>query len=581
MLVEPRPQFVAERFVFWGQGEVHGTEMLAGHLSRLTGHQETVPTRRWRRGECAVDFTFDDGAAGLAGRGPPGHGGGRRRRRCVGWPTTPSGSTPEQWARLGPARVDGDAAAGLGRRAAGDVHRPRADGRRARCPAPSSPPSVYATLAARALGADDLLDGSGRRRPAGHGGAPRAGPRPSRSPPCGPGPGAKARAGWCRGSKPIVVDGHTRGLGDRGGPGRGRHPLVPPAVSTGAEAVPNLDPTRKLARLVLDDEPVEPLGPTGDQTGLWRVVLDDVAVALSAELIGVSHRALDEAVEYAKERVVFDRPIATFQSVKHRIVDMFHSLEMARAGVHFAAWASDTGAPERARAAAMAAAYATETAVRVTGDNIQVHGGVGFTWANDAHFLFTRAKQNEVLLGGSGIQWHQVASGARRRLSRSGRRDAETIGTDGSRGGGVSDGDARGTVGSIGRRWRRSTRSSSRTRCRGTSVIPTPGWPSCAAPRPSTPGRSTSATACPTSDPDRPPPGHGVRLRRGGPGAARRRAVLVVGVRGDHGRRHGPDHPADGRARTPSPPRPGVADLPHQGAGAVGVRPGHRRWSTS
>jgi alkylation response protein AidB-like acyl-CoA dehydrogenase len=58
----------------------------------------------------------------------------------------------------------------------------------------------------------------------------------------------------------------------------------------------------------------------------------------------------------------------------------------------------------------MAAAYTTETAVRVTGDNIQVHGGVGFTWANDAHFLFTRAKQNEVLLGGSGIQWQQVAT---------------------------------------------------------------------------------------------------------------------------------------------------------------------------
>jgi hypothetical protein len=159
---------------------------------------------------------------------------------------------------------------------------------------------------------------------------------------------------------------------------------------------------------VLEEEPVEPLGPVGDQTRLWRRVLDDVSVALAAELVGVADRALEEAVEYAKVRVVFDRPIASFQSVKHRIVDMYHALEMARAGVHFAAWAADTGAPERSRAATMAAAYASEAAVRVTGDNIQIHGGVGFTWANDAHFLFKRAKQNEVLMGGSsGHQWHR------------------------------------------------------------------------------------------------------------------------------------------------------------------------------
>jgi alkylation response protein AidB-like acyl-CoA dehydrogenase len=88
---------------------------------------------------------------------------------------------------------------------------------------------------------------------------------------------------------------------------------------------------------------------------------------------------------------------------------MYQVLELARAGVHFAAWASDTDAPERARAAAMASAYASEAAVKVTGDNIQVHGGVGFTWSNDAHFLFKRAKQNEVLVGGTGNQWRRLS----------------------------------------------------------------------------------------------------------------------------------------------------------------------------
>jgi alkylation response protein AidB-like acyl-CoA dehydrogenase len=224
---------------------------------------------------------------------------------------------------------------------------------------------------------------------------------------------ARARrkgSGWVvSGHKPVVMDGHTAdwvivvALAEEGI----RSFLL---RNPKAEAVPTLDPTRKLARLVLDEEPVEPLGPLGDQTVLWRRVLDDVSVGLAAELVGVSHRALDEAVEYAKVRVVFDRPIASFQSVKHRIVDMYHSLEMARAGVHFAAWASDTGAPERSRSAEMAGAYAAEAAVRVTGDNIQVHGGVGFTWANDAHFLFKRAKQNEVLMGGTSHQWHSLAS---------------------------------------------------------------------------------------------------------------------------------------------------------------------------
>ena len=274
-------------------------------------------------------------------------------------------------------------------------------------PGPFFSSAVLATLAARALGADGLLAdlAPGERRGTvalheqGHGhplGTVRARAR-------------RKGPGWVvSGTKPVVVDGATAdwaivvALAEDGV----RSFLLP---SLRAEAVPNLDPTRKLARLVLDEEPVEPLGPAGDQTALWHRVLDDVSVALAAELVGVCDRALAEAVEYGKARVVFDRPIASFQSVKHRIVDMYQSLEMARAGVHFAAWASDTDAPERARAAAMAAAYAAEAAVRLTGDNIQVHGGAGFTWANDAHFLFKRAKQNEVLMGGTGHQWHQLA----------------------------------------------------------------------------------------------------------------------------------------------------------------------------
>ncbi len=274
-------------------------------------------------------------------------------------------------------------------------------------PGPFFSSSVLATLAARALGAQDLLSGLA-------GGGERGTVALHEQGNGAPLDTVRTRAvrrgsAWLlTGEKPVVPDGHSAdwaivvALGEEGI----RSFLL---RSPEAEAVPALDPTRKLARLELDGVPAEPLGPTGDQTVLWRRVLDDVAVALAAEQVGVSDRALEMAVEYSKVRVVFDRPIAEFQSVKHRIVDMYHVLEMARAGVHYAAWASDTDSPDRERAAAMAAAYSSESAVKVTGDDIQIHGGVGFTWANDAHFLFKRAKQNEVLIGGSGAQWHRLA----------------------------------------------------------------------------------------------------------------------------------------------------------------------------
>jgi alkylation response protein AidB-like acyl-CoA dehydrogenase len=274
-------------------------------------------------------------------------------------------------------------------------------------PGPFFSSAVLATLAARALGADELLGplASGEQRGTvalqemGHG-DPVSTVR------------ARARrksADWVvSGDKPLVLDGHSADWAivvARSEEGVRSFLLEHP----GGEPVPTLDPTRKAARLVLDERKVRPIGPSGNQAALWRRVLDDVGVGLASELVGVADRALEEAIEYAKVRVVFDRPIATFQVVKHRMVDMFHQLEMARVGAQFAAWASDANAPERERAAAMAAGYASEAAVKVTGDNIQTHGGIGFTWANDAHFLFKRAKQNEVLLGGVSYEHHRLA----------------------------------------------------------------------------------------------------------------------------------------------------------------------------
>src|SRR5207248_4864277 len=155
--------------------------------------------------------------------------------------------------------------------------------------------------------------------------------------------------------------------------------------------------------------PAQQIGGGGDQTELWHRIVDDAAVLLCAELVGSSEQALHLAAEYAKVRVQFGRPIATFQAIKHKAADMLHQLELARVGTHYAAWASDVDDPERAVAAAMAKAFAAEAAVFITGEAIQIHGGVGFTWDCDAHLHYRRAKAVDLMLGYQGWQRQRVA----------------------------------------------------------------------------------------------------------------------------------------------------------------------------
>jgi alkylation response protein AidB-like acyl-CoA dehydrogenase len=275
-------------------------------------------------------------------------------------------------------------------------------------PGPFFSSSVSATLAARALGASELLAdlATGARR-----GTLALGEQGHGDPVSTVRTRARRKAAqWVvSGEKPVVVDGHTADwviVVARSEEGVRSYLLESPE----GELVPSLDPTRKLARLVLEDTPVVPLGPVGNQLGLWQRVQDDIAIGLAAETVGAAQRALTEAIAYTSERIVFDKPVATYQTVRHRLVEMFQQVEMARAGFQFAAWASDTESPEREQAAAMASSYAADAGVRVTGDDIQLHGGVGFTWANDAHFLFKRVKQNELLAGGAAAQRHRLAT---------------------------------------------------------------------------------------------------------------------------------------------------------------------------
>ena len=274
-------------------------------------------------------------------------------------------------------------------------------------PGPFFSSAVLATLAARSLGLDEqlasLASGGSRGTVAleetGHGDVvDRVRARGSR----------KSGRWRVSGDKSVVVDGHTADwalVAARTQAGLGSFLVESPE----AEAIPTWDGTRKIARLVLDDTPAVPVGPPGDHTAIWRRVVADAAVALCAELIGACERANDLAVGYAKQRVQFGRPIATFQVIKHKAVDMLHKLELGRVGTHYAAWASDVDDPVRAEAAAMAKAFVPEAANFITGECIQIHGGVGFTWDADPHVFYRKAKQNDLLLGYNGLHRRRVA----------------------------------------------------------------------------------------------------------------------------------------------------------------------------
>jgi alkylation response protein AidB-like acyl-CoA dehydrogenase len=122
-------------------------------------------------------------------------------------------------------------------------------------------------------------------------------------------------------------------------------------------------------------------------------------VALAAELVGIAQRALDMAVDYAKERQQFDRPIGAYQAVSHRLAEMLWDVEEARSLTYYAAWAADADPEALTLAASMAKARASDTATAVTHNAIQTFGGIGFTWEHDVHFFLKRARVGAQLLG--------------------------------------------------------------------------------------------------------------------------------------------------------------------------------------
>jgi alkylation response protein AidB-like acyl-CoA dehydrogenase len=175
-------------------------------------------------------------------------------------------------------------------------------------------------------------------------------------------------------------------------------------VAEGAEEVEAIDPTRRHGRIGTPPTPGEALD--GDVAG----ALDRALVAVSAELVGVCQRALDMTVSYVKERKQFGVPVGTFQAVHHSAAQMLMDTEGGRSATYHAAWAADADPERLPMAAAMAKAWTSEAGRSVTGSAIQLHGGIGFTWEADVHWLYKRAQIDSALLGGAGAHRARIAA---------------------------------------------------------------------------------------------------------------------------------------------------------------------------
>jgi acyl-CoA dehydrogenase len=166
-----------------------------------------------------------------------------------------------------------------------------------------------------------------------------------------------------------------------------------------AETIDTVDPTRSHAKVTFDGAAAEPLGATGQGWAILDRVFDRAAVLFAFEQVGGSQAALEMARDYAMGRYAFGRPIASFQAIKHKLADMYVATELARSNCYYGAWALSTDAPELAIAAATARVSATEAYHECSKENIQVHGGMGFTWEFDCHLHYRRSKVLSLVLG--------------------------------------------------------------------------------------------------------------------------------------------------------------------------------------
>ncbi|CAE7836080.1 acdA [Symbiodinium microadriaticum] len=170
------------------------------------------------------------------------------------------------------------------------------------------------------------------------------------------------------------------------------------------EVVRTMDPSRPQAIVEFKDAPAELLGNDGEGWDIKEQIYDRAAILIAFEQVGGSTAAIEMAKEYAQDRIAFGRQIASFQAIKHKLADMYVKTELARSHAYYGAWALSTNAPELPVAAAGARSAACDAYYFTSKENIQTHGGVGFTWEMDCHLFYRRAKQLNLVIG-SGRYW--------------------------------------------------------------------------------------------------------------------------------------------------------------------------------
>jgi alkylation response protein AidB-like acyl-CoA dehydrogenase len=204
------------------------------------------------------------------------------------------------------------------------------------------------------------------------------------------------------GHKMFVLDGHVADLilvVARSEAGVSLLAVDKDAAGVTRTPLHTMDQTRKQARLEFSGTPARLVGTEGGAGDAVTRTLDLAAVALAAEQVGGAQRVLEMSVDYAKTRIQFGRPIGSFQAIKHKCADMLLEVESAKSAAYYAEWAAAEDSDELPTVACLAKAYCSEAYFHAAAENIQIHGGIGFTWEHDAHLYFKRAKSSELILG--------------------------------------------------------------------------------------------------------------------------------------------------------------------------------------
>jgi alkylation response protein AidB-like acyl-CoA dehydrogenase len=219
--------------------------------------------------------------------------------------------------------------------------------------------------------------------------------------------------GWVLdGIKSFVLDGHVADLVlvvARTGTGLSLFSVEGGATGLTRAWLPTLDQTRRLTRLEFAGVRARLIGAEGAAGDMLVTTLDQAAVALAAEQLGGAQRVLEMSVDHAKVRHQFGRPIGSFQAIKHRCADMLIGVESSRSAVLYAAATADSDPSRLPAVASLAKAYCSDAYFTAAAENIQIHGGIGFTWEHDAHLYFKRATSSRLFLGDSAYHRERFA----------------------------------------------------------------------------------------------------------------------------------------------------------------------------